>query len=76
MFLTALLHLASAIWICTKEGADWLPVGGDGGEGAEISFTEHDLNRSLTRNSWKKSKNRSTRDVSESQLDSFYLFFS
>ena len=44
-----------AIFVCKEEGAELF--GGDD-EGADVSFSERDMNRSMSRNSWKKSKNR------------------
>lgn len=58
IFLTAILYLLGAILICKKEGADWLPGGDEDGEN-DVSFNQFDLNQSLNRNSWKKSRNQS-----------------
>ena len=58
IFLTAILYLVGAILICKKEGSDWLPGGDEDGEN-DVSFNQFDLNQSLNRNSWKKSRNQS-----------------
>ena len=56
IFLAAILYLAGAIWTLTKEGMEWLGYTTTDDEGHEVSFNQNDLERSLTRNSWKKSK--------------------
>lgn len=56
IFLAAILYLAGAIWTLTKEGMEWLGYSTTDDEGHEVSFNQNDLERSLTRNSWKKSK--------------------
>ena len=54
--MAAILYLAGGIWTLTKEGMEWLGYSTTDDEGHEVSFNQNDLERSLTRNSWKKSK--------------------
>jgi len=55
IFIVCALYLFGAIFVCKEEGAELF--GGDE-EAADVSFSERDMNRSMSRHSWKKSKNR------------------
>jgi len=55
IFIVCALYLFGAIFVCKEEGAELF--GGED-EGNDVSFSERDMNRSMSRNSWKKSKNR------------------